>query len=256
LSKEINPPNNEDKSNTSNNFCIPEEKLPDLIDREMLTSPTTCLDHSALERLEHRIKKANELLLDLALTGDHGRETVIANPSLEKAFKKLIGIKISIKTLWPVNILLPINFLHYRKVSGVITLVGKDFISIKSIWGERFLPFHSICFITHDEKDTKSEEDGKVLSDIDPCERRELVLKFGKSVVNSPTLFNIFFGHYMRDILRNHIGQPIIIRTGKKRYTGTINEVKEDKLSLKTRKGLDEINFTEISIFSLPALKK
>ncbi|OZM57118.1 hypothetical protein CIB95_06515 [Lottiidibacillus patelloidae] len=256
MSKEMEPQNFESSSSTPNPFCIPEEKFPELSEREMLTSPTSCLEHDDLEILEKHIKKANELLLDLATTGDHGRETVIVDSAVEKAFKRLLGIKVTVKTVWPINILFPVKIPWMKRVTGEIEMVGMDFVAIKSFYGERFLPFHSICLITHEENDFVEKEKNTIFDNLEPCDRRNLVLKFGKSVANSPTLFKHFFSPSIKDILKKQIGLPIIIRTTKKRYTGTIKDVTERKVLLDTKNGEVGITFAEISIFALPTEEK
>jgi ribosome maturation factor RimP len=239
----------ESSSSSSNNLHQSEssnvetESSDDCIS-EQLTAPTTCLDPEELERLEERIAKANQLLLNLALSKGSERETILINSVLEKTFKRMKGVKFTIET----------NATEGgrkdQKVKGIVNLIGKDFLSIKKRNQEKFIPYYAIRSITHRESFNRKEPKESFLH-LERSERQQLVLKFGKTVASSPALFDIFIGRSLHDFLHLQKERFITLLTDQEEITGYIKEITEDEVTI-TNDSIDKkVPFKKISVFYL-----
>jgi hypothetical protein len=209
-------------------FCIPTEKCPERIETDKFSSPKTCLDPEALARLEQRIKAANRLLSDLVLSHENNRETVLIDAALERAFIALKGEKVIIETSCG------FTSTKSKSVFGVVCDVGRNFCSIIKNKKKLYLPYHSICSISHKEKLNLDNVDGKKEGlKLDPCLRRDLTLHFGKTVANSPELFSIFFGHTLPSYLSSQKNKQVTIKTEEDIFQGSIHRIEDEHLFLK-----------------------
>jgi hypothetical protein len=229
---------------TFDDFCIPIEQCPDLLNKEKLPSPTTCLNKQELERLEERIHLANRLLIDLAVSLDHFREKVVIPSQLEKAMKGLKGKKISVE----------VNCESNKEddilISGMVTLAGKDFLQIiDEAKINTIVPYHVICEVNSNERIDDVKE-GKALLKLESCVRRELTFNFGNTVTSSPELFAIFFGRSLIHFLKSLINSEITVHNEGQLYTGILEKVTEEDFSIKIKDSVKTFSPSDICLIS------
>lgn len=230
-------------------FCIPEECCPPRLNQPKYPSPNSCLPEEQLEDLEARIRQANQLLLDLGLSGE--REP---NEIFQSAFDGLVGqrvrveIECSAKEAETNGIGIESEASEgepeekevesEEKIvkSGRVMLVGFDFVVLRSRKGrEIIIPFEVIQKIKFCGRYAEPGDEPR-LNDIDPCFRRRLTFYFGETVSSSPELIQIFFRLRLRIYLMLLVDKRVKVVLEGKKMKGTLFDVHRETITLKLKK--------------------
>ena len=197
-------------------------------------SPTGCLTLEDTEKLERCIDEANELLLSLGLSGELGidRAYFLALQDHEGA-----EIRIDLEC-------------NKQKVQwGKLIFVGLNFLILDSKDGVNIVPYQNILNIDI-EKNLKNRDDisHDTFDELvkDPFLRRDLVLRFGATVSQSPVLINEFFGLTLSVLLITYIGHNVTIFIENDTITGVITKVDSETISLSCEKSHEVIPLANI----------
>ncbi|MBE4909417.1 hypothetical protein IMZ08_15300 [Bacillus luteolus] len=208
-------------------FCIPEECCPPRIKQPMFPAPTSCLPEEQQEELEARIKQANQLLLDLGLSGERTPDEIF-----QRAFDGLVGQKVRVEINCPVSEEVDRNIIK----RGRVMLVGFDFVVLRNKNGkEIIIPFEVVNTIKLNGRFAEPNEESE-LTEIDPCFRRRLTFRFGETVSSSPELIQIFFRLRLKIYLMLLVNKRLKVRLEGEKIKGTLFDVHRETLTLKIKK--------------------
>ncbi|MFS0638521.1 hypothetical protein AB1K84_21715 [Mesobacillus foraminis] len=207
-------------------FCIPEECCPPKLETPRFPSPATCLPEDEQRRLEARIDEANELLLDLGLSGDLEFE------SRRRAFEGLMGQYVNVQIDCPKE-----DPKGKEKITaGRVELAGQNFVLLKAKEREIVIPFGRICRINPRDGFIEPPPHEPRLTDIDPCLRRAIAFDFGNTVSCSPELINIFFRLSLQVFLLTKVDKKIRILMDNKQVNGKLVEVSGETIQISSKK--------------------
>ncbi|KMM37028.1 hypothetical protein [Guptibacillus hwajinpoensis] len=218
--------------------------------KEQFPSPNSCLPKDVLEKLEAEIKEANELLLDLALSGER-----TLDESFSEAFKGLIGQVVELK----LNCENECEVQEEEEeegeedtltVTGRVFLAGTNFCSLKSDEKERLVPYESICFIYPNNRFAKPIHEPALL-DIGPLFRKCLTTDFGSIVSGSPELIQLFYGLDLAVYLLRFINEDLVVHIGNKKNQGILKCVDKSSLVLCIEEENQLISFGDLCFIEL-----
>ncbi len=208
-------------------FCIPEECCPPRIKTPKFPSPNSCLPEEQLEELEARIRQANQLLLDLGLSGERTPDEIF-----QRAFDGLVGQEVRVELNCPVSEEVTRNIVK----RGRVMLVGFDFVVLRNKNGkEIIIPFEKINKIKLNGRFAEPNDEAE-LNDIEPCFRRRLTFRFGETVSSSPELIQIFFRLRLRIYLMLLVNKKLKVRLEGEKVKGILFDVHRESLTLKVKR--------------------
>ncbi len=243
-------------SGMPDDFCIPKEYCPEIIDTPKYPSPTTCLPEEQQIELEERIEEVNNLLLDLALSNrQEGLEEqdVLTRQNI---LDGLIGIEVSVKINGLQDFKKRRRSTRRKKkkgkgswVKGCIELVGRNFLLLLVKDSKRMIvPLHRICSIKSVETSIPPITEPRFL-ETDPCFRRSLAFNFGETVSCSPELIHIFYRIDLKIYLLQLLDKKITVITPAKKITGVLVGNSEESVSLCIKEDVvKELSMDEILI--------
>ncbi|TKD71050.1 hypothetical protein [Pseudalkalibacillus hwajinpoensis] len=209
---------------------------------EEIPSPNSCLPEEVLKGLELKIKEANALLLDLALSGER-----TVDESFRDAFKGLIGQIVEIELNCP-------NFSQLEEgngekeqltVMGRVFLAGTNFSSLRSDKKELIVPYQSICLIHPDNRFAEPIHRPALL-DIDSDLRRCLTTDFSSIVSGSPELIQLFYGLDLTVYLLQSLTKELTIQLKNEVVTGKLTSVNNSSLVICIEKKERAISFADV----------
>ncbi|MDT8861056.1 hypothetical protein N0O92_12505 [Alkalihalobacillus sp. MEB130] len=230
-------------------FCIPEECCPKQIPTPKFPSPTSCLPEDVLEDLEERIRAANQLLLNLALSRRDrgaGGADVREEERLRDAFEGLLGQCIRVQVTKE-------NRRRKLFVTGHLCFVGRDFVLLKDEKDKILIPLKNVCSIKHPKKFMEPIHRQELIG-IDPCLRRAITLDFGATVARSPELIQLFFGLDLKTFLCFLDSKKrILVKTKNKSIVGSFMDIDDHRLVIckgnkENRIKRDDIGLIRISL--------
>lgn len=121
-------------------------------------------------------------------------------------------------------------------VSGLVHLVGRDFVELRKNEVRLLIPLRKICLVitqTH----YKAAADEPALLDIDSCLRRNLTQHFGETVANDARLVQLFFRIPLSMYLKGLINVRLTFYTGDGRSSGVLKRIEEDKIFYESSSG-------------------
>ncbi|MCI2255559.1 hypothetical protein L2D08_14390 [Domibacillus sp. PGB-M46] len=255
---------------THDDFCIPEECCPKRLDTPKFPSPSTCLPEERQRALEEKIERANELLLNLALSNKQPKEGRV------RSFEGLTGQWVEIvidrrekldtekktvrkvsnkrkKSVWKRKMMRNLvtrikrskKFLKnkhvvkskalVRKCYGRVHLVGRDFVLLKKKENDIIIPLSKVHSIKSISRFTQPTNEPGLLN-IDPCLRRSITFNFGETVASSPELIQLFFKMTLPIFLLHLVDKKITVMLLEKKEQGIVQEVDKESLTLLTVK--------------------
>ncbi|UHA59773.1 hypothetical protein KDJ21_024040 [Metabacillus litoralis] len=218
-------------------FCIPEQCCPDQIATPKFPSPTTCLPEEVQRELEERIDVVNELLLNLALSGEQPEE------ARRDAFDGLMGQFIRVKLTCEKEVLTTKKRMSVKKKQmlkkkilarrpkGCVNLVGWDFVQLKHEDTFVLIPFEKICFIKS-EGPLLETTDEPQLTNIDPCFRRDLAYNFGEVVSSSPELIQLFFRIRLNNFLLLLLDKEAEVKLDNQLVKGKLIDLSRESITI------------------------
>lgn len=212
---ELNQSSIEVQKQEINNFCIPKRFCPERFPSPQHPSPTDCLPPEELEKVRADIIKANELLLDLALTDNRPPDE-----TFQKVFDGLAGLKVEITTLIG------------ETIEGKVMTIGFNFVVLQDEQLETILPFEQIDNIKPCGRFAEPDHEQQ-LRDIDHCFRRDLTFHFGEVVASSPELIQIFFRISLNIYLLLLETKRIQVKVGEVSFEGLVTDVDKEIIVLK-----------------------
>ncbi|OZM57052.1 hypothetical protein CIB95_09815 [Lottiidibacillus patelloidae] len=208
--------------------CCGNEKIP----QPKFPSPNSCLTEEELKEVEERIARANELLLDIALSNT--RED---NEVFQKAFDGVQGQSVKIE----IDCISKENPEQSATFSGVVMVVGFDFVVLKTKEGfEAIIPFEKIKHIKLSGKFAEKQEEKRLIN-IDPIFRRKLTYHFGRTVSSSPQLIQIFFRLRIKIYMMLLIEEKVKVNVEGDTMEGIVFDVHNESFTLKIREKIREI---------------
>ncbi|WP_017727769.1 hypothetical protein [Halalkalibacterium ligniniphilum] len=216
---------------TPDDFCIPKEYCPKQKKTPKFPSPNTCFPNSKLEDLEMRIRKANDFLLDLALSSKREKNEVF-----KKAFEGLLHQNLIVELDCKTKIEEGDNEViegsnNHTKLQGTVVLAGRDFTILKNKQNKLLIPYEKISLVKL-RKSYHEPTPQPLLSKIDPCLRRCLTFQFGEVVSGSPELIQIFFGLDLKVYLLLMIDKKIKLVSEVDTIVGTLLDVYADSINI------------------------
>ncbi|MHA6250883.1 hypothetical protein [Oceanobacillus sp. CAU 1775] len=222
----------------ADDFCIPHCDCPEKIDQPSFPSPTTCMSSDETDLLEARINKANQKLLNLALSGERGVNEVFQN-----AFDGLQGQAVKVK----------LHSSSGKKQSrwGRVILVGFDFVLLETkSETEIIIPYEKIMKLKLRGR-YRAPEDEAELEKIEPCFRRRLAFQFGKTVAVSPELIQIFFRLSLSAYLLLMVNKRVRVALENYSVKGELMNVYKDRITLRAGKDKIEVKIADICSISI-----
>ena len=226
--------------NKKRTFCCPVDEdvyfIPKCHDRRddspKFPSPTGCLTREETEKLEKCIDEANELLLSLGLSGELGIDRAYF-----LALQDNVGAEIRVD--------LECNKQKVQR--GKLLFVGLNFLVLDNKDSVIIVPYQNILNIDI-EKKSKTRNDNDKFDELlkDPCLRRDLVLRFGATVSQSPVLINEFFGLTLSVLMITYIDHNVTIFTENDAITGVITKVDSETIILSCGKSSEVIPLANI----------
>ena len=119
-----------------------------------------------------------------------------------------------------------------REVTGKVFLAGNDFVALLQDEKEILIPNEMVSLIKAEGRYAEPVSE-PLLSEIDPCFRRELTFHFGRTVSSSPELIQIFFGMKLAIYLLLIQDKEIQVVQEEETLQGILWRVSEDSLILK-----------------------
>ena len=196
-------------------FCIPEECCPERYPSPQFPSPTDCLSPEVLEKVNVKIRDANELLLDLALADDRS-----ADETFQKVFDGLMDLQVDVTN--------PLG----ETIEGGVTLAGFDFVVLRGKEIVSILPYSQIETIKPNGRFAEPYHDAELV-DIDPCFRQDLTFHFGEVVSSSPELINLFFRIHLSVYLLTKEAKRIQVTVNGSTVEGLLTDVNKETIVLK-----------------------
>ncbi|WP_246938569.1 hypothetical protein [Bacillus pinisoli] len=216
---------------TPDDFCIPEDCCPTRIPQPKYPSPNSCLPEEELEELEAKIDAINEMLLDIALSGEREQ-----NQIFEISFDGLVGQEVIVKLNCPSLT----NENKNLSVKGRVFLVGQDFVLLKRKKTDVLIPFEQILLVKLKNRFAEPNPEPN-LADIDPCFRRKLTFNFGEVVSSSPELIQIFFRLTIKIYMMLLVGEKVKVTLDGVKMKGIICDVHDESFTLKMKNKEREI---------------
>ncbi|WP_409254167.1 hypothetical protein V1502_09790 [Bacillus sp. SCS-153A] len=224
-------------------FCTEGHCCQKRLKQPKIPSETSCLPEDVLEEVEKDIIKANQLLLQLGLE-DPERNRVI-----KEAFRGIEGLNVIIELEAGEP---PVGDEEgegkaqvEREVTGKVFLAGNDFVALLHDEKEILIPNERVSLIKADGRFAEPVSE-PLLSDIDPCFRRELTFHFGRTVSSSPELIQIFFGMKLAIYLLLIQDKEIQVVLEEETLKGVLWKVSEDSLTLKNEDEEKDINLAHV----------
>lgn len=174
-------------------------RCPETIPTPRYPSPVSPLNPDQLAALKACIDTANELLRTVGTPRDRANRE-----GLRLHFRQMRGLIVRMAAECgdePVEVL------------GGVKDAGRDWVQIDTVGPQFFIPFDRICSVAGSGSGTPPAHLAPSLLDIDPCLRRNLILRFEETVAGNPELINIFFGLPLHGRLVSLIGRQVLIRT-------------------------------------------
>jgi len=229
-----------DPSSSHDRFCMP-LCCPEKIPTTLFSSPNSSFSMEELERLQECIESANNLLLALGSPRDPDNTRMLQLHFLALR-KNLVEVKIQCDK-------------EVFEILGQLETAGQNFLQIERIGKTTFVLFERICSVNRNAGE--SEDHMQALINIGECERRELVLNFGNFVARKPALANLFFGISLHLQLLAYIGCQVVVKKDgeEKLIEGILVRSKEGYIQIKKMDELEQINFDDICLISLDAVK-
>ncbi|WP_421385114.1 hypothetical protein ACOJQI_10220 [Bacillus salacetis] len=206
---------NEEKKEKKFEFCVEGDCCEERMKQPEIPSDTNCLPEDQLEEVEEDIRNANQLLLDLGL------ENPERNKVIKQAFSGLEGLEVEVELE------------EADAASGVVFIAGTDFVALLKGDKEILIPNGRVSLIKSRGRYAQPPSEA-LLSDIDPCFRRELTFHFGKTVSASPELIKIFFGMKLAIYLLLLQDKEISVQLVNERLEGVLWKASQDSLTLKS----------------------
>lgn len=232
-----------------NDFCVPKDCCPETLRQPKFTSPFSAFPPEVLEELEDCIRRANELLLALAVAEDEEEGDLEAGePSARSLQQSLRSFRNQFVTV------------HYacsekkQEVCGYFLDAGIDFIIIEKAdtCNITFIPTGKILSI-HDLDRGENITEEQELICINPCLRRDLTFHFGEIVTKSPYLLNVFFGIKLKTLLESYIGYYCYIQTETDNHEidGTLEKIDDRDMLIQKYDEKHWIDFEDICLIEL-----
>lgn len=129
-----------------------------------------------------------------------------------------------------------VNIAENGNLSGVVHVVGRDFVLLRKNKKEILIPLLRINSIKPHNRFAQPFNEPKLL-DIDPCLRRALTFNFGETVASSPELIEIFFKLTLPIFLLICLEKMVKIKVADEEFEGTVVEVNKESLVISMRNG-------------------
>ncbi|WP_156495817.1 hypothetical protein [Cytobacillus gottheilii] len=236
-----------------NDFCVPKDCCPETLPQPKFSSPFSSFSPGVLEELEDCIRRANELLLALAVSEDE--KGVDAEGDLEAGEPNARALQQSLRSLRDQFVTV-----HYvcsgkkQEVCGYFLDAGIDFIIIEKAdtCNIAFIPTRKILSI-HDLDRGENITEEQELICINPCLRRDLTFHFGELVTKSPYLLNLFFGIKLKMLLESYIGYYCYIQTETDNHEidGTLEKIDDRDMLIQKYDEKHWIDFEDICLIEL-----
>ncbi|WP_062350163.1 hypothetical protein [Bacillus kwashiorkori] len=217
-------------------FFIPGDCYSPKLEKLQLSSPNSCLPKEQLDELVEKIEEANQLLLDLDQDEDDATEQ--SPDRFDRIFHRLQDqlVNINVERVYRVvkrrnrN---PIQLKRRSHISGVVSIVGRDFVLLENKNRKFIVPYDRIIHIT---RTNNSHEKVHYTLDLDAKLRRALTFHFGEVVSRSPALILHFFTVELKFFLANFEIKNVRIISNDLKLSGKIIDTNENFLELYTGK--------------------
>lgn len=198
-----------------------------------LSSPTSCLPQEDLEKVLEKIRKANELLLDLALGEDRP-----INETFQKVFDGLKGVRVKILSA------------SGETCEGNVILSGSDFVVLQDEEKRFLYPYTQIDLVKPFERFADPYHDPE-LEEVASCFKRELTFNFGCTVSSSPELLHLFFRISMSIYLLSLEGRHFLVQLDGQSIEGVLKHVDKDSFRLEENEQIRNISLNQIQLLTL-----
>ncbi len=220
-------------------FCVP-DNCPKGIPTPRFASPNSPLPQNQLERLQACIEKVNELLRS------------VGNP---RDPENLTGLRLHFRMLRGLRVQVEVDCGEQKEhLAGVLEEAGQNFLQLAEGGIKRFILFLRLCAVKREDEGNpeNNHECMQELLNIDPCLRRDLVLRFGEVVSKNPFLINVFFGIPLNMRLADFLNSMVQVkRESGDIVQGVLTEVEENQIRVKVNKREETINFNEICFIEI-----
>lgn len=221
-------------------FTVGEFPCPEQIPTPRFSSPNSGLPPAELAELKDCIEEANHILQTAGNPFDPQNRS-----SLRLRFRSLKGRKIEIE--------IDCDREKLRR-KGIITEVGKDNLVLQRGDKVFIVLFARICSIIQVEKavDFHNSHHHSDLADLSPELRRDLVLRFGEVVSQSPKLLNIFFGAPFHAQLVPYFGCRVQVKLENEIIQGWLVSTEEGQITVQNNHyQLENVNNDQICVLEI-----
>ncbi|MCP3762350.1 hypothetical protein NLX67_08095 [Domibacillus sp. A3M-37] len=119
----------------------------------------------------------------------------------------------------------------FRKHSGRVYVVGRDFVLLKKKEKDIIIPLSKVHSIKSFNRYPQAIKEPALLN-IDPCLRRSITFKFGETVASSPELTQLFFKMTMPIFLLHLLDKKVKIMISTKEIHGLVHEINKETLTI------------------------
>jgi hypothetical protein len=227
--KEVEP------KETEFEFCTEGHCCQERLEQPEIPSANTCLPEERLEAVEEDIERANKLLLDLGL------ENPERNRVIKEAFLGIEGLNVKVELEAGDQT----ENGEAPEISGKVFLAGNDFVALLKDEKEILIPNEKVSIIKAEGRYAEPVSE-PLLSDINPCFRRELTFHFGRTVSASPELIHIFFGMKLAIYLLLLQDKEISVHLEGETLQGILWKASEDSITLRNKDNEQEVNLAHV----------
>lgn len=214
-------------------FCVP-PGCPQPIPALRFSSPNSPLPPKKFEQLVKCIEVTNELLRTLGNPRNPNNLT-----GLRLRFRQLRGQLMQVDMDCGAQ---------QKRRTGYLKEAGQDFLILNAKGKDTFIPYSRLSKIVRAETECGSSSRIKELLHIDPCLRRDIVLRFGEVVSGDPFLINLFFGIPLHQQLADFLEKELRVRTDhqKKEIRGILADSQERFIRIETDDGNLQIDLNTV----------
>lgn len=216
-------------------FCVP-AGCPQPIPTPRFSSPNSPLPPKKLKQLMECIEETNELLRTLGNP---------RNPN------NLTGLRLRFRQIRGQLMQVDVDCGAQQETrTGYLKESGQDFLILNAKGQDTFIPYSRLIKIVRANPETErgSRSRIKELLHIDPCLRRDIVLRFGEVVSGDLFLINLFFGIPLHLQLVDFLQKEVRVRTNrrKREIQGILADSQERFIRIGTDDGDLQIDLNTI----------